>query len=45
MGKNVKEMLCMLRTISLQDIIKMAGKRVPDGIEHQLNKKLIQLKK
>ncbi len=45
MGKNIKGMLRMMRSMRLEDIIKMAGKKLPAGMAVQLNDILIQFKK
>ncbi len=45
MGKNINGMLRMMRSMRLEDIIKMAGNKLPEGMAFKLNEKLIQFKK
>lgn len=45
MGKNIGGMLKMMRSMRLEDIIKMAGNKLPAGTAFKLNEKLIQFKK
>lgn len=45
LGKNINSMLHMFRSLRLVEIIKMAGKKLPEEIIYDLNEKLIQYKK
>ena len=45
MGKSVNGLLRMMRSMRLDDIIKMAGSKVPEGTAFALNEKLTQFKK
>ena len=45
MGKSVKGMLRMLRSMRLEDIIKMGGSKLPEGIGYKLNQWLTQFEK
>ncbi len=45
MGKNVKGVLRMVRSMRLEDVIKMAGNKLPAGMAQKLNQQLIQFKK
>ena len=45
MGKSVGGMLRMMRSMRLEDIIKMAGNKIPAGTAFALNEKLTQFKK
>lgn len=45
MGKNIKGMLRMVRSMRLEDLIKMAGTKLPAGVAQKLNEQLIQFKK
>lgn len=45
MGKSINGMLRMLRSMRLEEIIRMAGNKLPDEMAFKLNEKLIQFKK
>lgn len=45
MGKNINSLLRMVRSMRLEEVIKMAGKKLPEGMAYELNEKLIQFKK
>ena len=45
MSRSVTGMLPMLRNMTLEEVIKMAGNKLPDGMAYQLNEKLNEYKK
>ncbi len=45
MAGNLNSMLKMFRSMRLEDLLKMAGKKLPEGAIYDLNDKLIQFKK
>lgn len=45
MAKNVKPVLRMVRSMRVEDVIRMAGNKLPSDIAYKLNEELIKFKK